>query len=240
MTEYPKVDGPSLVLRVKGHPLHFIKPNQLFKIGRNKGNDLLLADKTVSRYHAEIKWLEKYPIISDLSSTAGVRVDGEFVSYKHLYAMHHIRLGNSKIVAEFSSTEADTPTMVLDAIMPELTDSNDVVLFREFNSEDVEGFFQTTDQLHKFLIKLEDTKRTGTLSITGSLSGEVIFGGGKIKQARCGPKAGVQALQYISSFAGGSYIFTNNIEVEEAPLDISPTFFLCRIHSSITRRSKRY
>ena len=240
MTEYNKIDEPRLVLRAVGHPLYFIKPRQVFKIGRNKGNDLLLSDRTVSRNHAEIQWVGEYPVIADLNSTAGMQVDGKFVSHKELRSMHHIKIGNSKIIAEFASTASDTPTMVMDAVVPDLTDSNDVKMFTNYYDKDLTGFLQTTDQLHQLLIKIETVKKTGTLTITGSLSGQIIFGGGKVKQAYCSPKTGAQALLYICSFGACSYSFTHSVDVQEAPLDLSPTFFINRVRSSNTQRSKRY
>lgn len=107
-------DGPSLIIRATGYSVAVIRPGQTFKIGRDKRNDYVLSDPTVSRFHAAIIWApdSNFPRFCDSDSTAGSMVDGQKVKYKHLTAAHGIRLGSSLISAEYAHTESQVPTRV--------------------------------------------------------------------------------------------------------------------------------
>src|SRR5512146_810767 len=55
----------------------------LTTIGRGSSNDLVLADSSVSRYHAVLKRAEQGFVIADRGSTNGVLIGGERVGAEH-------------------------------------------------------------------------------------------------------------------------------------------------------------
>ena len=69
-------------------------------IGRQKSNEVVLNDKSVSRVHAQLINKKYYYKIRDLSSTNGLYINGELVKEKKLSDGDKIRLGET--VLEFS------------------------------------------------------------------------------------------------------------------------------------------
>ena len=69
-------------------------------IGRQKSNEIVLDDKSVSRVHAQLINKKYYYKIRDLSSTNGSYVNGEAIQEQKLADGDKIRLG--KTVLEFS------------------------------------------------------------------------------------------------------------------------------------------
>jgi hypothetical protein len=59
---------------VRGQPLRLDHP--VIHIGRNLSNDVVVNDRRVSRYHAEIRFERGQFVLYDLGSTNGVRVNG--------------------------------------------------------------------------------------------------------------------------------------------------------------------
>lgn len=58
----------------RGHPLRLER--QVIHIGRHNSNDIVVNDRRVSRYHAEIRFDHGQFVLYDLGSTNGVRVNG--------------------------------------------------------------------------------------------------------------------------------------------------------------------
>jgi hypothetical protein len=52
----------------------------LLRVGRASDNDAMIANQRVSRYHAQLRWIESAWLVYDLDSTNGTFVDGERVS----------------------------------------------------------------------------------------------------------------------------------------------------------------
>lgn len=69
-------------------------------IGRQKSNEIVLEDRSVSRVHAQLINKKYYYKIRDLSSTNGSYVNGELITEQKLVDGDRIRLG--KTVLEFS------------------------------------------------------------------------------------------------------------------------------------------
>lgn len=63
-------------------------------IGRQKTNEIVLPDLSVSRVHAQIVTKKHYYLIKDLNSTNGLRVNGELVKEKKLFDQDIISLGD--------------------------------------------------------------------------------------------------------------------------------------------------
>src|SRR5919202_6175423 len=66
-------------------------------IGRKEGNDIRLADRSVSRYHALVRLVDGQYVLSDLGSA-----NGTFVDDRALYAPHALRPGER---VRFGETE---------------------------------------------------------------------------------------------------------------------------------------
>lgn len=236
------MDSPTLLIKVEGHPTFYVREGDVFKIGRDKSNNLTLSDPTVSRTHAIIKWEEKYPLISDCKSTAGMVVDGKIVVFKHLHSLHKVTLGESRIIIEYAHGQADTPTevdnrIISSAVLPSLDESNEATLFHETGSSDQNGFLETTNSIQQLLTRLEMDRRTGTLTLTNnSMVGKILWAAGKIKQAVCCNVSGRYALQQLCNFPCAQYHFTITFDVQEAPLDISAACYLRNLRKAATIR----
>jgi len=243
-----KYDGPAVLLTVTGFPDTIIRPGQIVKIGRSKGNDIVLCDPAVSRSHAVIKWEErsKAPIIADCNSMAGTKVDGQPVDYAHLSDFHCIHLGATKLISSYYDQEASVPTEVAypllaqsGAILTESDDDNAVTLFTEDPNSTEIGYLNTNEEVQKLLTILEMKARTGTLHITGGHNSIVMFAIGKVIQAQHNHLHGELALREICALPKGHYSFSTKCDVGDAHLKLSVVCFLRSIRMSSTQRGTR-
>ncbi|MFT3841919.1 MAG: sigma 54-interacting transcriptional regulator [Myxococcaceae bacterium] len=69
-------------------------------IGADPGNDLVLQDQTVSRFHCEVRLEDKRPVVRDLGSTNGTYLDGVRVKEGFLKAGSVMRLGRAEVKFE--------------------------------------------------------------------------------------------------------------------------------------------
>ena len=101
-------------------------------IGRDAGNTIRLADRTVSRYHARIFYGDGACCVSDLDSHNGTMVNGERVSRRRLKHTDEIRLGN--VVFLFLEDEVTNMDMLLEGYErePEITQAIDFEEDRPF------------------------------------------------------------------------------------------------------------
>src|SRR3989344_4925528 len=65
------------------------------KIGKKEDNDLVLTDKTVSRNHLEIEYIQDSFLLRDLGSTNGTYLNGSKVKEAYLSPGDLIKAGNS-------------------------------------------------------------------------------------------------------------------------------------------------
>ncbi len=72
---------------------------EVFFIGRSQNNNLVLEDRSVSRKHAVINFIEGAYTISDLNSFKGVKVNGKKVKESPLRSGDRLNIGS--IVMEF-------------------------------------------------------------------------------------------------------------------------------------------
>jgi pSer/pThr/pTyr-binding forkhead associated (FHA) protein len=72
----------------------------IVRVGRAMDNDVVLASPRVSRYHAQLRWLESKWLMYDLDSTNGSWVDDERVTRSRPRAIEPdstVRLGDHQL-----------------------------------------------------------------------------------------------------------------------------------------------
>jgi len=84
------VDGPN-----RGKKLTLNK--NITKVGKRESNDLILADKTVSRNHIEIEYASDSFLLRDLGSTNGTFLNGSKAKEVYLTPGDLIKIGNTTI-----------------------------------------------------------------------------------------------------------------------------------------------
>ena len=90
---------PRMQCRIgQGKAFDYVMKNPCVTLGRLDDNDLVLNDKSVSRYHAEIQFTGESFEIADDGSTNGVLVNGSVVQRAVLKNADVINLGKAKIV----------------------------------------------------------------------------------------------------------------------------------------------
>lgn len=77
------------------------------RIGRERGNDIVLRDARVSRTHAEISFERGFFVIRDLGSSNGTYVNGREVKVAPLTEGSEVRIGSS--VGRFSEELTESP-----------------------------------------------------------------------------------------------------------------------------------
>ena len=88
-------------------------------IGRSESADLYLADKKISRRHAEISINEDGVFLDDLSSRTGTRVNGESISGRtRLSVNDSIQIGETTLVLENAETTEKPPENPSPANLP--------------------------------------------------------------------------------------------------------------------------
>jgi len=76
---------------------HFTSEAERFTIGSDDRSDMILPDRTVSRFHAEISIEDERVTIRDLGSHNGTFVDGVSIVHAHLAPGATIRLGATEL-----------------------------------------------------------------------------------------------------------------------------------------------
>ncbi|HEY1429872.1 MAG TPA: FhaA domain-containing protein [Candidatus Tumulicola sp.] len=83
---------------VRGVPAHGVYAfERTARIGRGDDNDVVLADPSVSRAHAEIETDAAGPLVRDLGSTNGTAVNGKRVRAERLHDGDELSFGNTRM-----------------------------------------------------------------------------------------------------------------------------------------------
>lgn len=80
-----------------------------FRVGKSPGNDLVLADETVSRHHFDIIHEEGGFLVRDVGSTNGTIVDGARIREAYLRAGATITAGRIRIQVHLPVEEIGDP-----------------------------------------------------------------------------------------------------------------------------------
>ncbi len=87
-----------------------------FSIGRHASNDLVIAEKEVSRDHCSIAWTESGFAVQDLGSRRGTLVNGRAVRTECLVQGDRVTVGHSTFILLLDEDPAETECMPRDAV----------------------------------------------------------------------------------------------------------------------------
>lgn len=237
---------PTITLRCPGRKPIRIRRGERLRVGRHGSNDIVLADDTVSRFHATIQWDkdEDRPYIEDNASANGVEVDGEQIDGKaYLPGGNQIIIGKFLMVAEYSLRESMRDTSASSALpIQRGPDESDAVSLvdetAETQGDDAGGRIADMIQLHRLLVDLEQERRTGTLTlrVSAALRGSIVFCMGKVMSATLVDHTGREALKRLITIGSAIYTMSREFKPADAPLDISIRSFLARELPDATRK----
>ncbi|MEJ2485074.1 MAG: FHA domain-containing protein [Anaerolineales bacterium] len=72
--------------------------SKVFTIGRNLDNNLVLNDPTVSRFHAEIRYIDSQFLLVDINSSSGTFLNNKKISIGQLFAGDIIQISHTPIM----------------------------------------------------------------------------------------------------------------------------------------------
>jgi hypothetical protein len=102
-TSAPSPQPPELTLNDAAGVRFLLDPAlEVVRLGRGVDNDLVLASTHVSRYHAQLRWVESSWLVYDLDSTNGTWVDDQKLlpgQPRALRAGNRVRLGDHELEA---------------------------------------------------------------------------------------------------------------------------------------------
>ena len=93
-------------LIVKGDRVVFLD-QPVVNIGRNKDNHVVIDDQHVSRFHAQIRNIQKRFVLFDLESTVGTSVNGKTIKQKFLEPGDVISVGGVPLIFGQGNPKAD-------------------------------------------------------------------------------------------------------------------------------------
>lgn len=257
---------PIVALLIPDIPTILLREGCSILVGRSSDAEIQIVNPTISRKHAHIKWISSdYPIITDNQSTAGLKVDDQYVSHKHLHGEHTIVLGNYPIQACYYADKVELPyrlrsggikvfprlntdyekeNFFLDANSPtnalleDIDESDGVVLFTSYRKADERGRLSSKQTVKDLLSHIENKQYTGTLTLTTDLTAKLVFAAGKIIQAHCGHLRDMRAVEYVSDWKQANYHFSYSVDVCEARLDVRPTQYFKKLETTRFTKSR--
>lgn len=85
--------GTLLITRGPGNVVRFLLDRTIMGVGRHPDSEIFLDDVTVSRCHAQIRWLDNKYWIVDIGSLNGIAVNGVQVESQPLADGDEIKIG---------------------------------------------------------------------------------------------------------------------------------------------------
>jgi pSer/pThr/pTyr-binding forkhead associated (FHA) protein len=89
-SEQPDVDSHPYLVMILGPKTGQVYPltNPILKLGRDLGNDIVVQDPEVSRYHLKLQWMDKTYQVEDNESTNGTLLNGAVLPPKTPKLLH--------------------------------------------------------------------------------------------------------------------------------------------------------
>lgn len=196
-----------------------IHPGEELWLGRHSSSHLVVADPSVSRFHACLRWDEGQdrPAITDASSQNGTRLGGTPLAAQTpvvLRGGEELRLGEAPAL-RVELCHAGVPAPAL------LHDQDETVLFSD-HGPCFAGNTHGQAELHRVLLGLEARRRTASILIEGEgVRGCLTFSMGKVVVARAAGLRGIAALRRLLELARATVVVRRSVEPEEAELDAS-------------------
>lgn len=76
----------------------------IFTIGRNPENDLVLNDPRISRFHAEVRYLDHHYLLVDTNSNSGTFLNNQRITISQLLSGDIIQISHTPIMFMLSNT----------------------------------------------------------------------------------------------------------------------------------------
>ncbi len=108
-----------------------LEPNTNYMIGRQPECDVFFSQKSVSRQHAILTWVNSAFVIKDLNSTNGTYVNGKKISREQLYDKDKVQIGEHYLEFRIKSFNASddtiepSDTMILERNIAEMVERMD-------------------------------------------------------------------------------------------------------------------
>lgn len=195
-----------------------LRPGGSVRLGRHQDNDIVLADPSISRFHATVRWdpeLDR-PLLYDNGSQNGTTVDGKEIRGQAAPVRHGstIEVTPFRLTVELQNC-GETPAI--------LTTGNDMVALFSEQGPEVRGRLGVDGaSLREVLQRLEVERRSGTLHLDfdGGEAGKITLCLGKIMAAEDVGVSGLRALATLLRPRQGGFRFTRDLEPTERAMDL--------------------
>jgi pSer/pThr/pTyr-binding forkhead associated (FHA) protein len=223
----------SIIIRCSGMKPVRLSPGQKLRIGRHSSNEYVLNDGTVSRFHAGIVWDrdEDRPYVVDNKSANGVEVDGHLIDERHhLMGGNSVQIGRFTLAVELRQGGEGEKSAEEEFLVADDADGGKVKLFSDKGKE-LQGDLLGRSAVQRLALDLEESKRTGTLTLTpkdGAIGKfMVVLSQGKVVTAEGQDMTGKGALRVLLGLPESSYRFTREVTPSETEfLNLSVRAFL--------------
>ena len=197
-----------------------IRPGDEVWLGRHSSCGMVVADATVSRFHASVKWdpQQDRPVVTDSASQNGTRVGAEALrahTPRVLRGDEELRLGEAPpLRVELCFAGVPAPALLTN-------DTDETVLFTDAGPC-FAGRTHGQPELHRVLLVLEARRRTASVRLEGEgVQARLTFCLGKVVTARYGRLRGRDALLQVLQMGRAALLVSRSFEPEEAELDAS-------------------
>lgn len=197
------------LVRAGAAPLDLV-PGRTFVIGRHSDCNLTIPSQRVSRRHTEIVWERESPVIRDLGSQNGTKVNGKRVKEQPLNDGDEIEIG--PFFCTYRRVEAAGSVGKLNSAV----DESEMTL--PTTGDNLAGTFEQMSPF-EVLQTLEFNNKTGTLEIFSS-SGEatLVVRDGRAVYCKAANKLGDEAVITLLTWQDGQFVLA--ADVEEHPANV--------------------
>lgn len=185
------------------------------RVGRHAANDIVLDFPGASRFHAEVRWGEEWPLVVDCCSHNGTLLNGTAISGPAILKEGAlISVADCAIRVRIESEAAP-------ALLPDAEAAEEVTLFESEGARG--GAFAAQRELHSVLLDLEADAETGTLEVEAADGRRrcLHFAAGRIAAASCGALTGLDALEKVIRVDEGRYAFSQRFEPVDGTIEVS-------------------
>ncbi|MBI3724334.1 FHA domain-containing protein [bacterium] len=207
------------LMRAGAPPLE-LKPGESFTIGRQASCSLSIPSKRISRVHAEIRWEDGRPVISDKGSANGVFVGGARVTDHKLAPGDELEIGPFLCVYQY--VDPAKPAPVHEAEAPADQSAKTVAVQADALSGQIDA-----NGVAEVLQSLELGKKSGTLKVfSRRFTGWLTVHEGVPIAAEAGDSKGFDAALEILDQTAGRFTFGPVFKADEKTMKTTITGLL--------------